>query len=109
MQFSYTLSKGYKHAFSIHVLSLLLIIVAIVCLNLSNVENGVIIYSSSTAPWPHGTNATYQCDEGFGLDGGDDIRTCGGDSNNYIGYWTGTALNCLGMLISFIMCACSCI
>ena len=67
------------------------------CLTLSNVDNGVIIYSSSTAPWPHGTNATYQCDEGFSLDGGNDIRTCVGDSNNYIGYWTGTAPNCAGI------------
>ena len=79
---------------------LFLINVAIVCLTLSNVENGVIIYSSSTAPWLHGTNATYQCDQGYVQNGGDDIRTCVGDGSNYIGYWNGTAPNCSGMLLT---------
>ena len=41
------------------------------------------------------TTATYSCDPGFGLSGGDSVRTCTGSTENP-GEWTGTAPTCEG-------------
>ena len=42
----------------------------------------------------HGTTATYSCNEGFGLSGGDVVRTCGGDGRIVTGEWSGSAPSC---------------
>ncbi len=41
------------------------------------------------------TNATYGCDDGFGLSGGDRVRTCGSSSSGP-GEWNGVNLTCEG-------------
>ena len=69
--------------------------IAILCPGLTPIENGVIIYSSTT-PGPHQlrTMATYSCNPGFGLSGGDSTRTCGGDGSSPTGVWSGTPPTC---------------
>ena len=75
---------------------------AITCSALPAVSNGMIVYSSNTtAPYVLGTTANYQCNEGFGLDGGDGIRTCNGDDNNSNGTWSGQPSNCSGIYNTF--------
>ncbi len=41
------------------------------------------------------TNATYSCDTGYGLSGGNPVRTCV-SSDSGPGEWSGTALTCEG-------------
>ena len=38
--------------------------------------------------------ATYSCNPGFGLSGGDGTRTCGGDGSSPTGAWSGTPSTC---------------
>ena len=45
------------------------------------------------APFDYLTTATYSCNTGFGLSGGDTIRTCVGSSSGP-GEWDGTAPTC---------------
>ena len=58
--------------------------------------NGDITYAmDTTAPFDYQTRATYSCNPGYGLSGGDTVRTCTGtlDGN---GDWTGIAPICRG-------------
>ena len=71
--------------------------IAITCSALPAVEHGMITYSSDiTEPYDYGTTATYQCDSGYELTGGDTVRTCTGDGSSPVGQWKGTSSNCLG-------------
>ena len=53
-------------------------------------------YSTEMVPeFVFGTTATYSCSEGFGLNGGDAVRTCGPDGNDdTTGLWSGNAPSC---------------
>lgn len=63
-------------------------------------SNGMITYAIDVTPdFDPGTTATYSCDEGFGLSGGDTVRTCQGQP---IGAWSGTAPTCEGMHVILI-------
>ena len=68
---------------------------AIVCTNLTAPTNGRIVYSSdTTSPYDFGTEATYECDIGFGISQGDRMRTCGGFGSSTEGMWSGDAASC---------------
>ena len=71
-------------------------ITAVVCLSL-RLPNGIISYSDPTLG-VH-TVATHTCDAGYRLNTTSDhnTRTCRSDTS-----WNGTAVNCLGMEISYI-------
>ena len=56
----------------------------------------MIILSSTPSPYDFGTMATYQCNGGFGLRGGDVTRTCGGDGSSPNGMWSGIPPMCEG-------------
>ena len=59
------------------------------CASLPPPTNGRILYFiDSTQPYDHGTVATYICNPGFGIAGGDVNRVCGDDDNEAIGEWT---------------------
>ena len=66
----------------------------ITCTSLSQINNGLVAYSSS--PFNFGTTATYTCNEGFFLQG-DRTRTCGGDGSGLNGVWSGSAPVCAGI------------
>ena len=73
-------------------------ITAIICSALPVVENGMITYSSDTTePYDYETTATYQCDSGYELTGGDTVRTCTDDGSSPVGRWNGTAPICSGI------------
>ena len=60
--------------------------------------NGSIAYSSnSTGGQLFGVTATYTCESGFGLTGGERVRACEGDGSSPVGSWTETAPLCSGM------------
>ena len=69
--------------------------VAIVCPTLSSIPNGRVVYST-TSPFSYGTEATYTCDDGFGLTRGNRIRRCGGTSSSPDGVWSGNVPTCQG-------------
>ncbi len=57
----------------------------------------MITYTTDTmAPFDYQTTATYTCDVGFGLLGGDLLRICVGSSSGP-GEWSGTAPTCEGI------------
>ena len=57
----------------------------------------MVTYSSdNTEYYDYGTTATYQCDPGYELTGGDTVRTCTGDGSSPEGHWNGTAPVCAG-------------
>ena len=57
------------------------------------------MYSNETTiSYGFGINATYQCDEGFSLDGRDDVRTCVGNGSSPNGTWSGQAPTCIGII-----------
>ena len=58
----------------------------------------MIVYSSDTTEsYDYGTTATYQCDSGYELSGGDTMRTCTGDGSSPVGQWNGTgSISCTG-------------
>ena len=68
-------------------------------------SGGTITYTStsSSAPWPYLTTATYRCfdERGFGLSGGNRVRTCVGSSSGP-GEWDGTAPICEGEYTLYI-------
>ena len=67
------------------------------CSALLAVENGKVTYpSGTTEPYDYGTIATYQCDSGYELTGGDTVRTCTGDGSSTMGQWNGAAPVCTG-------------
>ena len=63
------------------------------CPVLTAPTNGVITYSGGSSALL-GT-ATYSCNTGFRLSGGDTVRTCVGATGSS-GEWTGTAPTCQG-------------
>ena len=70
---------------------------AIRCPALPAVNNGRVTYSSkATDSHTYGTTATYQCDSGYELTGGDTVRTCTGDGSSPVSQWNGTAPVCTG-------------
>ena len=74
-----------------------MLIAAIRCPALPANVNGMIIYSRETAEhYEYGTTATYQCDSGYELTGGDTVRTCTNDGSRPVGQWNGTAPVCKG-------------
>ena len=67
---------------------------AVMCSVLTSPENGMIAYSSDiTAPYDHGTVATYSCSTGFGLTG-EATRTCTDGDGSTAGVWSGAAPTC---------------
>ena len=65
---------------------------AIMCLTLTDPTNGMITFGTDmTADFEFMTTATYSCDTGYALVGGDIMRTCVGDRE-----WNGTAPICDG-------------
>ena len=69
----------------------------ITCQVLSSPENGLIIYSPTvTSEATYNTTATYSCDLGFGLSGGEEERTCEGDGISLDGMWSGITPTCKG-------------
>ena len=86
------------------------IITAITCLGLSSPTNGQISYfTDMTIPFDFGTVATYSCEDGYGLSGGDMASTCGGDYTSITGVWSGTPPTCeskLNLLTTSVVGAC---
>ena len=64
-------------------------------LNISHVGNGNITYSTGTVEdqYEYETTATYTCDSGYELTGGDTVRTC---TSSHGDQWNGTAPACSG-------------
>ena len=67
------------------------------CTSLTSPSNGLISYGpDTTSPFNYQTTATYSCNAGYGLSGGDRTRQCvsfgSGD-----GGWSGTAPTCEGI------------
>ncbi len=71
---------------------------AIMCFELTTPSNGQVVYSDLTSPYDFDTMVTYVCYTGFGLSGGDEILTCGGDGSSQIGEWSGVIPTCEGIL-----------
>ena len=66
------------------------------CSSLASLLNGDIAYApDTTAPFDPETTATYRCNNGFGLSGGDRVRTCSSAPLGG-GVWSGIALTCDG-------------
>lgn len=69
---------------------------AITCGNLPALTNGVITYATdTTALFDIQTTATYSCNFGFRLSGGNAVRICVGSMGGP-GVWNGTAPVCEG-------------
>ena len=67
------------------------------CPDIANPEHGRVTFDhDSLAPFIPGTNATYNCDLGYGLEGGDEVRTCEMNGFNPDGVWSGVAPTCVG-------------
>ena len=70
---------------------------AIVCPSLNNPPNGQIEFTETSADaFNFQTMATYSCDTGYGLFGGDGVRTCVGSLSGP-GVWSGIEPTCEGM------------
>ena len=60
-------------------------------------DNGRVTFSpDATPPFDFETRATYICNSGYGISGGNVLRTCRGDGLTANGTWTGTAPFCGG-------------
>ncbi len=58
--------------------------------------NGIITYDAdATSIFVYNTTATYSCDNGYGLSGGDDVRACVQSP----GEWSGIAPTCQGKFL----------
>ena len=69
---------------------------AVLCPPLSSPENGLITYSEEfSSSLGFMETATYSCNSGYGLSGGDTVRTCVGAAGSS-GEWSGTAPTCQG-------------
>ena len=69
------------------------------CPDLPVLTNGKVTFSTDTvAPFSLTTMATYSCDQGYGLSGGNTIRTCdpNADNTNREGVWSEDAPTCEG-------------
>ena len=69
------------------------------CEDLSDPFNGQIKFANdndSKAPFVVGTTATYSCDVGFELQGGNTVRTCEGNETSRCGTWSGMTPICVG-------------
>ena len=67
------------------------------CYDLPNPEHGRVSFDSlPLAPFLRGTNATYSCDSGYGLEGRDEVRTCLMNGFSPGGVWSGTEPACVG-------------
>ena len=67
---------------------------AIMCPNLLPLADGIITFTGDMAsPFDYQTTATYSCDPGYGLSGGDRVRTCVASSLGG-GEWSGSAPIC---------------
>ena len=75
-----------------YILYLLVTCIAILCPSLTAPSNGTVILSSPTLEF--GSTARYVCDTGYGLDGEDMVRTCGGDGTSPDGEWSGAPPIC---------------
>ena len=76
---------------------------AITCSSLSPPTNAIINYATDTiSPFDYRTTATYVCDSGFGLSGGNRVRTCVGSSAGP-GEWNGTAPTCQGQTFFLVL------
>ncbi len=59
--------------------------------------NGLVTYATdTTSPFDYQTTATYSCDTGYGMSGGDTVRTCV-SSTAGPGEWSGTVPTCEGV------------
>ena len=66
------------------------------CSNLTPPTNGIILYNPNiTEMYAYQTRATYICSSGYGLSGGDGVRTCVGSPTGP-GEWSETAPTCEG-------------
>ena len=67
------------------------------CPTLLSPANGFITFTEgSSSSLQFMTNATYGCNTGYGLSGGDRVRTCVGSVVGP-GEWSGTEPTCIGM------------
>ena len=72
---------------------------AIECAALNVPDNGLITFDPDmTAPHSFTTTATYGCSSGYGLSGGDRVRSCV-ESSAGPGEWSGTEPTCQGYII----------
>ncbi len=75
----------------------LFVTAAVMCSFLTAPTNGVITYTGMTSGSLGFMDiATYSCNSGYGLSGGNTVRTCTGSAGSS-GEWTGTAPTCEGM------------
>ena len=67
------------------------------CASISAPENGQVSFSTDTTPpYDFETRVTYICNSGYGIRGGNVLRTCRGDGLTPNGNWTGIAPSCGG-------------
>ncbi len=66
------------------------------------IANGMISYNADmTAPYNVGTVATYSCNTGFVLSGGNVVRTCVDVGDGSGGIFNGNAPTCIRKSITF--------
>ncbi len=75
---------------------------AIVCPALPLPIDGQISFSASS--YTVNVTATYSCNTGYGLTGGDAVLPCEGDGSSTTGAWIGTPASCEGMKRSVHVC-----
>ncbi len=79
------------------------LVTALTCSLLTTPDNGVIMYSTITAPtFELSTTASYSCNTGYGLSGSQVTRTCEADAMSLSASWSGEALSCPGDYYSSI-------
>ena len=79
------------------------VLIDILCRELNDPDNGFITFTegvSSSAQFM--TNVTYSCAAGYGLSGGNRVRTCV-ESMTGPGEWSGTEPTCEGILIRWLL------
>ncbi len=72
-------------------------IIIALCDEVLRVANGTIVFSDddeSAPPYSPGTMATYVCNRGYSLSGGDETRTCVDNVDVIGGEFNGTAPTC---------------
>ncbi len=69
--------------------------VAVMCASLPPPANGRVFYFTDfTPPYDYGTVATYSCNTGFSIGGGDVNSVCADVDNEAEGGWTRTPPTC---------------